>query len=172
LNPARIRANLNHCFLISVFAQEFAMQLCTPVVLASSLIAFAASTAAAQPVLMPYRDGYTVHGFGDSNTHPDYVLFAGVEQIGGNLAVCGAVVFDPKGSHAKSYERKATRKVKFILGGQRIPVNTDTFRRYASIESAEADGRVGCSLTTIPWQPAFARTPLEIKAGPITVMES
>jgi hypothetical protein len=158
--------------LILVFAQEFVMQLCTSVVLASSLTVCAASTAVAQPILMPYREGYSVQGFGDSKSHPDFLIFAGVEQIGGHLAICGAVVFDPKGSHAKSYERKGTRKVKFILAGQRIPVNTDTFRRYASVEAADADGRVGCSLTTIPWQPAFAKTPLEITAGPITVMES
>jgi hypothetical protein len=58
------------------------------------------------------------------------------------------------------------------MAGHRIPVNTDTFRRYTSIEAADADGRVGCSLTSIPWQPAFAQTPVEIIAGRITVAES
>jgi hypothetical protein len=148
------------------------MQLSAPFLAGSALMACAAGTAAAQPLLLPYREDYTIHGFGDAMSQPDFLIFAGAEQIGGKLAICGAVVFGPKGSHAISYEHKGTRKVKFSMAGHRIPVNTDTFRRYTSIEAADADGRVGCSLTSIPWQPAFAQTPVEITAGRITVAES
>ncbi len=77
----------------------------------------------------------------------------------------------PSGELARSYERKITRKVKFSIGGTRLLVQTDAFRRFPT-EAAALEGTAGCTVTKAPWSPGYATVPLEMNSGDVRVTES
>lgn len=111
---------------------------------------------------------YDAISFGDRREHPDFVVVAGAEEIGGQVAVCGIVFFTPTGSPAKPYETLVTRKIKFYLNGIKLTVQTGAFRRYPS-EEAALDGVAGCSMTRVPWQSGFDRRTFEMRSSDVAL---
>jgi hypothetical protein len=133
---------------------------------AVSLIAVLPATAGIKQVRP--TDNYSLFGFGERHLKPDFIVVAGVENIGGHVAVCGLVFFTPIGSQAVSYEPFITQKLKFSIGGTRLRVQTGAFRRYKTEELALA-GTAGCSVTSVPWQPAYQTLPLEMNSGDVSI---
>lgn len=145
----------------------------SPIAFAVAIAAvIAASTpASAETIRMELDDNVSVFAFGERKTAPDFVIVAGAREVEGRVAVCGLVFFTSAGEHARSYERKVTRKVKFSIGGARLLVQTDSFRRFDS-EAEAVDGTAGCAVTNAPWSSSYATVPLEMESGDVRVTES
>lgn len=93
----------------------------------------------------------------------DLAIYAGVREIDGKVAVCGLVFFGDKTTNSlRQGEPQITRKLKYSLGGIKLNPQTSNFKRYKTEAEALA-GKAGCSVTSQPWQKAFAKTLLKLE---------
>jgi hypothetical protein len=141
------------------------------VAIAAAIALCLTSLASASPLSPKLEDNYSVFVFGERKKQGDFAVVAGVREYQGQVAVCGLVFFLPGGLHWKSSEPKATQKLKFSIGGKKLVVQTGAFRRYMTEDQA-MQGEAGCSLTGVPWLPAYATMPLDMEAGRVVVTES
>lgn len=108
--------------------------------------------------------GYSISSSGS------VVVYAGVREIGGKVAVCGMVWYEKATSTTRSIEAKFTEKMRFKIAGKGLTVSTRAFNRFKSESDAQA-GKARCSVTTTPWQPAYGKAKLEMKLGNVTVYD-
>lgn len=93
-------------------------------------------------------------------------VFVAARQVGDRLAVCGVVFFGPNATRtATRVEPRFTARTTFKMAGHVLTVPTDLFTRYPTKDAA-AKGVAGCAVTGRAWDPAFAKTPLDISLSP------
>jgi hypothetical protein len=145
----------------------------SPIAFALAITAIVANSApaTAETIRIKLDDNVSVFAFGERKMEPDFVIVAGAREHEGKVAVCGQVFFTPSGDLVRPYERKITRKVKFSIGGTKLLVQTDVFRRFAT-EAAATDGTAGCAVTRTPWSSSYAALPLEMESGDVRVTDS
>jgi hypothetical protein len=139
-------------------------------VLAATLAVVPCLASAAVPEVEPGQDfegiGYSLSSSGE------VVIFAGVRNIGGKVAVCGLVWYEKKATATtRSIEAKFTEKVRFAIAGKGLSVSTRTFNRYESREAAQAGNVARCSVTATPWKDAYGTAKLKMKLGAVTIYE-
>jgi len=108
--------------------------------------------------------GYSISSSGN------VAVYAAARQMGDKLAICGAVVFEKATNTTMAIEKQFTEHVRFELAGQVVKVQTDLFTRYRSEAAAKLDPKAGCAPTNKPWNAAYAKTPLKLSLGSVTVM--
>jgi hypothetical protein len=137
-------------------------------VLAAALAVVPGFVSAAVPEVAPGQDFQGI-GFSLSSSG-EVVIFAGVRNIGGKVAVCGIVWYEKKATATtRSIEAKFTEKVRFSIAGKGLSVATRLFKRYESKEAAQTGNVARCSVTTTPWKDAYGTAELQMKLGAVTV---
>lgn len=117
--------------------------------------------ALAQRVLIDPGANYQGFVFGTRNK-AEVVIYAGVHDIDGKVAVCGLVFFGDNVSNQLRFgEQQLSRQVQYSLNGARLRVDTSRFKRYET-ELDALVGKAGCSVTEQPWQKAYAKMPLQM----------
>lgn len=95
------------------------------------------------------------------------VIYAGIRNVNGKLAVCGLVFFEKKANATtRSAEKGISENIRFKVGGTAVKVTTRSFKRYMTEE--EARGKTaGCSVTGKAWQDGYgkAKLTLALSAG-------
>lgn len=123
---------------------------------------------AAVPEVQPGRDfvgmGYSLSSSGN------VIVYAGVREIGGKVAVCGMVWYEKATSSTRTAEAKFTEKMTFKIGNKGLTVSTRTFNRFKTEEDAQS-GKARCSVTTTPWKPEYSKVKLTMKLGQVTIYE-
>lgn len=136
--------------------------------LAAAFCLSANLAAAAGPEVKPSKDfqgvGYSISSSGS------VVVFAGVREMSGKVAVCGFVFFEKATSSTVAIEPKFTEKMRFSIAGKGLSVSTRAFKRYKTEAEAFA-GNARCAITTTPWNPAFGKAKLSMKLGATTVYD-
>ncbi len=89
------------------------------------------------------------------------VVFAGVREIGGKVAVCGIVFFEKATGTTKSIEPDFTQQISFSISGKSLRVQTSLFSRFPS-EAEAIKGKARCSVTNRAWDPGYAKTKLKM----------
>ena len=125
--------------------------------LAGALFLTMGSIAQAEFMLATPNSSYTGVGFDDGGIK----VFAGVEEAGGYVAVCGLVIVDTTNNTLKRGEPQITRQIVFKLNGKRLKVQSANFKRYKS-EDAAFLGKSGCSVTKVAWQAGFEKATLDM----------
>jgi hypothetical protein len=95
------------------------------------------------------------------------VVYAGVRNVQGKLAICGVVFFEKRATATtRAAEKEVTDTIHFKVSGTTIRVSPRSFKRYMSEDEASA-GNAGCSVTTKVWQDAYANAELtmDLSAG-------
>ena len=108
--------------------------------------------------------GYSISSSGN------VVVYAGVREIGGKVAVCGMVWYEKATSSTRAIEAKFTEKMRFKIAGKGLTVSTRSFNRFNSEQEAQT-GLARCSVTTTPWQAAYGKAKLDMKLGSVTIYE-
>lgn len=103
-------------------------------------------------------------------TSGNVVVFAGVRDISGKVAVCGLVFFEKATSSTMAIEPKFTEKVRFSIAGKGLSVSSRAFKRYKSEAEAFA-GNARCAVTTTPWKEAYGKAKLAMKLSAETVYD-
>jgi hypothetical protein len=98
------------------------------------------------------------------------VVYAGVREIGGKVAVCGLVWYEKATSSTRAIEAKFTEKVVFKIDGKGLSVNTRVFGRFKTEEEAFR-GLARCSVTQTPWKANYANGKLKMTLGSVTIYE-
>lgn len=123
---------------------------------------------AAVPEVPPGKDfvgiGYSLSSAGD------VIVYAGVRDIGGKVAVCGMVWYEKATSSTRAIEAKFTEKMSFKIAGKGLSVSTRAFNRFKTEQDA-ANGTARCSVTTTSWKAAYGKAKLEMKLGNVTIYE-
>lgn len=121
--------------------------------------------AAASPEVKPGSD---FQGISYSmSTSGQVVVYAGLRNIKGKLAVCGLVFFEKKANATtRAAERQITDNIRFGIAGKSIKVTPRSFTRYVTEKEADG-GTAGCSVTAKTWQDAYSKAKLtmELSAG-------
>ena len=128
--------------------------------LAAADISLSGMTLAKTPEVDPASD-FAGISYGVSSSGK-IIVFAGVREIGGKVAVCGMVFFEKATSTTKSIEPDFTQQMSFCIGGQSLRVQTSRFSRFPS-EAEAMKGKARCSVTNRAWKPTYAKT--ELKMG-------
>jgi hypothetical protein len=136
---------------------------------AATLVAFVPSLAcAAVPEVKPGQDfvgiGYSLSSSGN------VIVYAGIREIGGKVAVCGMVWYEKATSSTRAIEAKFTEKMSFKIGKKGLTVSTRAFNRFKTKEDAQA-GQARCSVTTTAWRAEYAKAKLTMKLGSVTIYE-
>ncbi len=136
---------------------------------AATLVACVPSLAsAAVPEVKPGPDfvgvGYSLSSSGN------VIVYAGVREVGGKVAVCGMVWYEKATSSTQAIEAKFTEKMSFKIGKKGLSVNSRAFNRFKTKEDAEA-GLARCSVTTTAWRAEYAKAKLTMKLGSVTIYE-
>jgi hypothetical protein len=99
------------------------------------------------------------------STSGQVVIYAGLRNVDGKLAVCGLVFFEKKATATtRTSEKDVTDKIHFRIAGKSIRVTPRSFKRY--LTEAEANGgNAGCSVTTKVWQDAYSKAELTMDLG-------
>ncbi len=123
---------------------------------------------AAVPEVKPGNDfvgiGYSV------STAGNVIVYAGVREISGKVAVCGMVWYEKATSSTRAIEAKFTEKMSFKIAGKGLTVSTRSFNRYKTEDEA-ANGLARCSVTTTAWKAAYGKAKLDMKLRNTTVYE-
>ena len=125
---------------------------------ASVVLLLSTTFVAASPEVQPGRD---FEGISYSmSTSGQVVVYAGLRNIKGKLAVCGLVFFEKKANATtRAAERQITDNIKFKIAGKSINVTPRSFTRYVTEQEADG-GTAGCSVTTKAWQDAYSKAKL------------
>ena len=108
--------------------------------------------------------GYSITSSGN------VVVFAGVREMAGKVAVCGFVFFEKATSSTIAIEPRFTEKMRFSIAGKGLSVSTRAFKRYKTEAEAFA-GNAHCAVTTTPWEAAYGNAKLSMKLSSETVYE-
>jgi hypothetical protein len=142
------------------------LSLCRNVVAAAVLVPGLAL--AAVPEVTPGKDfvgmGYSLSSAGN------VIVYAGVREIEGKVAVCGMVWYEKATSSTRAIEAKFTEKMSFKIAGKGLSVGTRSFNRFKTEDEA-ANGTARCSVTTTAWKPAYGKAKLDMKLGNVTVYD-
>lgn len=125
-------------------------------------------TMAAVPEVQPANDfvgiGYRVSSSGE------VIVYAGVREIGGRLAICGLVWFEKATASTRSIEPKFSEKIVFRIDGKGLAVTTRVFSRFKTEDDA-AKGKARCSVTQTAWKASYSKAKLTMTLGNETVYE-
>jgi hypothetical protein len=130
----------------------------------------AADAAGAAPPEVPFAKDFQIMGI-TITSGGDILTYAAARNVGGKVAICGAVWFENATATTRTLERQFTEKIAFTLAGKAIPVSTGVFKRYKTLAEAEAVGVARCSVTNRAWQPAYEKTPLRFEIGKTTAYQ-
>lgn len=88
------------------------------------------------------------------------MIYAGIRNMNGKLAVCGLVFFEKMANATtRSAEKDITDELRVKVGGTAEKVTTRSFKRYLTEE--EAKGKTaGCSVTGTSWQDGYGKVKL------------
>lgn len=100
----------------------------------------------------------------------EVVVYAGVREIGGKVAVCGLVWFDKATATTRVIEPKFTEKISFKIDGKGLRVSTRLFNRFKTKEDATT-GLARCSVTQTVWKASYGKAKLKMSLGNVTVYE-
>ena len=123
---------------------------------------------AAAPEVKPGQDFVGI-GYGLSSSG-DVVVYAGVREIGGKVAVCGLVWYEKATSSTRAVEAKFTEKMSFKIDGKGLSVNTRQFNRFKTKEEAQ-QGLARCSVTQTAWKASYGKAKLKMALGNVTIYE-
>ena len=137
--------------------------------LAVALVCLAPGLAMAKVPEVKFGEDFVGVGYSISSSG-NVVVYAGVREIGGKVAVCGMVWYEKATSSTRAIEAKFTEKMRFKIAGKGLTVSTRSFNRFNSEEEAQT-GLARCSVTTTPWQAAYGKAKLDMKLGSVTIYE-
>lgn len=101
------------------------------------------------------------------STSGQVVIYAGIRNVNGKLAICGLVFFEKKANATtRSVEKDITDKLRFKVGGTAVKVTTRSFKRYMTEEETKGQ-TAGCSVNGKAWQEAYgkAKLSMDLSAG-------
>jgi hypothetical protein len=127
--------------------------------LTAATISLSGMAAAKAPEVDPAND-FAGISYGVSSSGK-IVVFAGVREIGGKVAVCGLVFFEKATGTTKGIEPDFTQQIAFSIGGQSLRVQTSLFSRFPS-EAEAVKGKARCSATNRAWNAGYAKAKLKM----------